>query len=92
MNSPKEPEPGPGHGLKDTLGHATGRSLRTATRKGAELLRADSLGALMPRKVADLVVLDANPAADIAATRRIAFVMIRGRIVYPDSLRRTWAR
>jgi len=39
MNSPKEPEPGPGHGLKDTLGHATGRSLRTATRKGAEFVR-----------------------------------------------------
>jgi len=39
MNSPNEPEPGPGHGLKDTLGHATGRSLRTATRNGAEFVR-----------------------------------------------------
>jgi len=67
-------------------------AITAATRKGGELLRADSLGALMPGKVADLVVLDANPARDIAATRRIAFVMIRGRIVYPDSLRRTWAR
>ena len=65
-------------------------AITAATRKGGELLRADSLGALMPGKVADLVVLDANPARDIAATRRIAFVMIKGRIVYPDSLRRTW--
>ena len=67
-------------------------AITAATRKGAELLRADSLGAVIPGKVADLVVLDANPATDIAATRRIAFVMIRGRIVHPDSLRRTWAK
>lgn len=63
-----------------------------ATRKGAELLRADSLGRVAAGKVADLVVLDANPAKDIAATRRIAWVMFRGRILYPDSLRRTWAK
>src|SRR5204862_7906811 len=62
------------------------------TRKGAELLRADSLGRVATGKVADLVVLDANPAANVAATRRIAWVMLRGRIFYPDSLRRTWAK
>jgi imidazolonepropionase-like amidohydrolase len=67
-------------------------AITAATRKGAELLRADSLGELIPGKVADLVVLDADPATDIAATRRIAFVMIRGRIIRPDSLRRTWGR
>src|SRR5438094_614194 len=67
-------------------------ALTAATRKGAELLRADSLGRVATGKVADLVVLDANPAANIAATRRIAWVMLRGRIFYPDSLRRTWAK
>lgn len=67
-------------------------AVTAATRKGAELLRADSLGRIAEGKVADLVVLDANPAKDIAATRRIAWVMIRGRILYPDSLRRTWAK
>ena len=67
-------------------------ALTAATRKGAELLRADSLGRIAAGKVADLVVLDANPAANIAATRRIAWVMLRGRILYPDSLRRTWAK
>jgi imidazolonepropionase-like amidohydrolase len=65
-------------------------ALTAATRKGAELLRADSLGRVAAGKVADLVVLDANPATDIAATRRIAWVMFRGRTLYPDSLRRTW--
>ncbi|HYL55402.1 MAG TPA: amidohydrolase family protein [Gemmatimonadales bacterium] len=67
-------------------------AVTAATRKGAELLRADSLGRVAPGKVADLVVLDASPAKDIAATRRIAWVMFRGRILYPDSLRRTWAK
>ncbi len=67
-------------------------AVTAATRKSAELLRADSLGRIAEGKVADLVVLDANPAKDIAATRRITWVMFRGRILYPDSLRRTWAK
>jgi len=67
-------------------------AVTAATRKGAELLRADSLGRIAEGKVADLVVLDANPAKDIAATRRITWVMFRGRILYPDSLRRTWTK
>src|SRR5881396_3467685 len=66
-------------------------ALTAATRKGAELMHADSLGRIAPGKVADLVVLDADPAADIGATRHIAWVMIRGRMIPPDSLRRTWA-
>ncbi len=65
-------------------------AVTAATRKAAELLRADSLGRVAKGSVADLVVLDANPAADIAATRRIAWVMLRGQIFHPDSLRRTW--
>ncbi|OLB16692.1 MAG: hypothetical protein AUH07_00375 [Gemmatimonadetes bacterium 13_2_20CM_70_9] len=66
-------------------------ALTAATRKGAELMHADSLGRIAPGKVADLVVLDADPAADIGATRHIAWVMIRGRMIPPDSLRKTWA-
>src|SRR2546422_1724179 len=38
-------------------------ALTAATRKGAELMHADSLGRIAPGKVADLVVLDADPAA-----------------------------
>src|SRR5205814_2179119 len=44
------------------------------------------------RQVADLVVLDGDPVKSIAVTRRITWVMIRGRIIQPDSLRKTWAR
>jgi imidazolonepropionase-like amidohydrolase len=67
-------------------------AITAATRKGAELLRADSLGQVAPGKVADLVVLDANPEADIRATSRIAWVMLRGRVLRPDSLRKAWAK
>ena len=65
-------------------------AITAATRRGAQLLRADSLGMVAPGKVADLVVLNGNPAANIGATRNIAMVMIRGRVIRPDSLRTTW--
>jgi imidazolonepropionase-like amidohydrolase len=67
-------------------------AITAATRKGAELLRADSLGELTSGKVADLVILDANAATDIRASRRIRWVMVRGRIFHPDSLRRAWGK
>jgi len=65
-------------------------AIAAATRRGAQLLHADSLGMLAPGKVADLVVVNGNPAGDIGATRNIAMVMIRGRVIRPDSLRATW--
>jgi len=65
-------------------------AITAATRRGAQLLHADSLGVIAQGKVADLVVLNGNPAANIAATRNIAMVMIRGRVIRPDSLRATW--
>lgn len=65
-------------------------AITAATRRGGQLLSADSLGLVTPGKVADLVVLNANPLHSIAATRNIAWVMSRGRILQPDSLRATW--
>ncbi|MGH7607423.1 MAG: amidohydrolase family protein, partial [Gemmatimonadales bacterium] len=65
-------------------------AITAATRRGAELLHADSLGLLTPGNVADLVVLHANPARNITATRNIAWVMVRGRIIRPDSVRAAW--
>src|SRR5438445_5992070 len=65
-------------------------AITAATRRGAQLLHADSLGMIAQGKVADLVVLNANPAGGIGATRNIAMVMIRGRMIRPDSLRSTW--
>jgi imidazolonepropionase-like amidohydrolase len=67
-------------------------AIAAATRRGGQLLGADSLGLVAPGKVADLVVLNANPATSIAATRNIAWVMSRGRIFRPDSLRGAWQK
>jgi len=92
----------PGEALHEELallvaaGFTPVEAITAATRHNAELLRADSLGRVAAGKVADLVVLNANPAGggagNIAATRNIAWVMTRGRIVRPDSLRAEWKR
>jgi imidazolonepropionase-like amidohydrolase len=56
-------------------------ALRTATYNPAEFLGAlDSLGTVEKGKVADLLLLDANPLADIRNTRRIAVVIANGRV------------
>jgi hypothetical protein len=56
-------------------------ALRTATYSPAEFLGAlDSLGTVAQGKVADLLLLDANPLADIRNTRRIAVVIANGRV------------
>jgi imidazolonepropionase-like amidohydrolase len=49
-----------------------------ATRNGAEFLRMADSGTLQAGKSADFIVLDANPLDDIANTRRIAQVVLRG--------------
>lgn len=41
----------------------------------------DSLGTIAPGKLADVVLLDGNPLLDIRQTRRIAAVMIDGRLI-----------
>ncbi len=76
----------PGSSLHDELGLMVRAGLspldaiRTATIRPAEFLSAtDSLGTVAAGKVADFLVLDADPTADIANTRRIAMVVARGR-------------
>jgi len=71
-------------------GLTPGDALLAATRNGAELLGADSLGRVVAGKVADLVILTADPLADIANTRRIDRVMLRGLLFNADSIRTHW--
>ncbi len=61
-------------------------ALETATRNTAQLLGADSLGIIAPGKLADLVVLKANPLVDIRNTRTVQRVMVRGQLYSADSL------
>ena len=58
-------------------------ALRAATSWAADLLRADSLGRLRPGAAADLVVLGADPLADIRNTRQVVRVMLGGKWVGP---------
>ncbi|MCC6772667.1 MAG: amidohydrolase family protein [Gemmatimonadaceae bacterium] len=56
-------------------------ALQSATWRVAEYLGAtDSLGTVAPGRVADLVVLSADPTLDIANSRRIEMVMARGQL------------
>jgi len=52
-----------------------------ATRNSAEFLRLADTGTLAAGKNADFIVLDANPLDDIANTRRISSVVLRGQAV-----------
>jgi hypothetical protein len=77
----------PGFSLHDELallvrsGLTPAEALRTATYNPAEFLGAlDSLGTVSKGKIADLVLLDANPLTDIRNTRRIAVVIANGRV------------
>ncbi|MEO5798580.1 MAG: amidohydrolase family protein [Gemmatimonadales bacterium] len=56
-------------------------ALRAGTLRGAELLRADSLGSLHVGGVADLVVLGGNPLAEIRNSRQVVKVMLGGKWV-----------
>lgn len=65
-------------------------ALLAGTRNGAALIGADSVGTLAPGRVADLVVLGANPLENIRNTRQIERVMLRGVLIPVDSLRASW--
>ncbi len=61
-----------------------------ATARPAEFFGRSTLGTLAPGKSADFLVLDANPLDDIANTRRIASVFLRGAEVDRAALRKAW--
>lgn len=80
----------PGASLHDELvwltraGLTPYEALRAATVNAARLVAAeDSLGAVRPGMLADLVVLSDDPRRDIRAVARIRAVVKDGRVVFP---------
>ena len=86
----------PGFALHDELAHlvdagATPRqALYAATVEPAKFLGSET-GAVQPRKIADLVVLDADPLTDIRNSRKIHTVVTRGRVISPAQRQRMLA-
>lgn len=67
--------------------------LRAATIFGAEAIGLqDDVGSIEPGKLADLIVLDANPLDNIRNTNTIRHVMKNGRLYNGDTLDEVWPR
>lgn len=85
----------PGYSIHDEmalfvseLGMTPAEVIERATQRSAKFLRiADSVGTVERGKVADLVLLEANPLQDIRNTRRIAAVVLRGTLYDGDGLK-----
>jgi imidazolonepropionase-like amidohydrolase len=57
-------------------------ALRAATVNPARFFGVEnSAGTIEPAKIADLVLLEANPLDDISNTRRVAMVVLRGKVL-----------
>ncbi len=70
-----------------TAGFTPMEALEAATRNPAEYLgMLDSLGTVEAGKIADLVLLEANPLEAISNTRRISAVILRGRLIPKEEL------
>jgi len=67
--------------------------LQVGTSDGAHALGMEhDLGSLEPGKLADLIVLDANPLEDIHNTNTIRYVMKNGRLYEGETLNEIWPR
>jgi cytosine/adenosine deaminase-related metal-dependent hydrolase len=67
--------------------------LKAATVFGADAIgHLKDLGTIEAGKLADLVVLDANPLEDIRNTNTIRYVMKNGRLYEGETLAEVWPR
>ena len=71
-------------------GMAPSEVIVASTRLAAQTLKLDRLGDVAPGKSADFVVLDANPLDNIANTRKIDRVYLRGQQVDRAAMKAAW--
>lgn len=64
-----------------TAGMTPNQVITAATKTSAGILKMDQLGTVAAGKSADFIVLDANPLDNIANTRKISKVYLRGKEV-----------
>lgn len=65
------------------------QALQVATRNGALYTRTShERGSIVPGKLADLVLVDGDPTKNIADVRKVAAVITRGYLVYPQEVDR----
>ena len=88
-----EPQVAPGYSLHTEMellvesGMSPSSVLQAATRVNAEVLREENhLGSIEPGKLADLVLLRADPLEDIRNTRQIDHVINRGEVLRPPEI------
>lgn len=63
------------------------QTLAAATKVGARFLgREDEIGTIEQGKLADIVILDKDPLADIANTRSVSKVIVGGQIIDPAAV------
>ena len=75
----------------NTGGMSTLDTLKTATIFGAEAIGlSQDVGSLEIGKLADLIILDKNPLADIHNTESIKMVMKNGELFETDTLNQVW--
>jgi imidazolonepropionase-like amidohydrolase len=72
-----------------TMGFTPAEAIVMATRDAAVVAKIDT-GMVAPGKSADFIVLDANPLEDIANSRRINKVYLRGQEIDRAGLRARW--
>jgi imidazolonepropionase-like amidohydrolase len=83
-----------GHNAEDLVcrvqkaGETPMHAIHAATSLNAEALGlASEIGTIAPGLDADIIAVDGDPLADIAALRRVSFVMKSGRVVRNDGAR-----
>ncbi len=88
-----EPQVAPGASLHHEMeflvqaGLSEGEVLTAATLENARILKQEeNLGSVEPGRVADLVLLEADPIVDIRHTRRIRYVIHGGRLLDPATI------